>query len=105
MNDDKTSNELPRRRFVALSGVIGAATLLTGVEATTGRTASAAAPTYADPTPDTCPTPPPGGTPTCPPAQLQPLCGKPSDNDSLWRDVEYCTHGKPLPPGRTLPPA
>ncbi|MFJ3706720.1 CDP-diacylglycerol diphosphatase [Streptomyces sp. NBC_01387] len=103
MNDDKTSNELPRRRFVALSGVIGAATLLTGVEATTGRTASAAAPTYADPTPDTCPTPPPGGTPTCPPAQLQPLCGKPSDNDSLWRDVEYCTHGKPLPPGQNPP--
>ncbi|OKK25008.1 CDP-diacylglycerol phosphatidylhydrolase [Streptomyces sp. CB02488] len=105
MNDEKTSNELTRRRFVAFSGVIGAAALLTGVETAAGRTASAAAPTYADtdPAPDMCPTPPPGGTPACPPAQLQPLCGSPADNDPLWRDVQYCTHGKPLPPGQNPP--
>ncbi|WP_328583573.1 CDP-diacylglycerol diphosphatase [Streptomyces sp. NBC_00370] len=103
MNDDKNSNELPRRRFVAFSGAIGAATLLTGAGAATGRTASAAAPTPAHPVPDTCPTPPPGGAPTCPPAQLQPLCGSPSDNDPLWRDVQYCTQGTPLPPGQFPP--
>ncbi|WP_446039760.1 CDP-diacylglycerol diphosphatase [Streptomyces sp. SID1121] len=103
MNDDRTSNELPRRRFVALSGAVGAATLLTGVEAVAGRTASAAAPAHAEPAPDMCPTPPPGGTPACPPAQLQPLCGSPADNDPLWRDVQYCTQGKPLPPGQNPP--
>lgn len=105
MNDDLASNGLSRRRlFVGLSGAVGAAVLASGAEAVAGRDAVAAAAAPTGLGADGCPTPPPGGAPACPPTQLQPLCGSPSDNDPLWRDVEYCTHGKPLPPGQ-IPPA
>lgn len=97
MNDHKHANEVPRRRFIALSGAVGAATFLTGA----GVQGEAAA--EVDPGPGhgedacTCPTPPtspPGaGQSPCPPASLQGLCGRPTDNDPLWHDVQYCTQG------------
>lgn len=103
MNDDKNSNELPRRRFVAFSGAIGAATLLTGAGAATGRTASAAAPTPAHPVPDTCPTPPPGGAPTCPlrssspSAAARPTTIRCGGTSSTARKARRC------PPGSSRP--
>lgn len=92
MNDVKNSNEMPRRQFVALSA-LGTAGLLAG-----GSPAVGAGPLPGDPAPGSCPTPPPpGGANPCPPAQLQSLCGSPSDNDPLWRDVQSCTQGTPGP--------
>ncbi|MCF3180197.1 CDP-diacylglycerol diphosphatase [Streptomyces polychromogenes] len=81
---------MPRRRFVTLSGTLGAAALLTG--AGTGRsTAAAARPAHSAPPTDPCPpgTTPPGASP-CPSSQLQPLCGRPGDSDTLWHDVQQC---------------
>ncbi|WP_254641628.1 CDP-diacylglycerol diphosphatase [Streptomyces sp. BV129] len=104
MNDQQNANDVPRRQFVALSGAIGAAALLTGAAAMSG-TATAANGGSAGPTPDTCPTtpPPPGGASPCPPAQLQGLCGRPTDNDPLWHDVQYCTNGTVPPPPQPKP--
>lgn len=101
MNPHKNSGELPRRQFIAFSGAIGAATLLTGAAAI-GSGPAAAAPVPG--APETCPTTPPGASPSpCPPAQFQSLCGKPTDNDPLWNDVQFCTHGT-LPPPPQFPP-
>lgn len=87
MNDPKNSNAMPRRQFVSLSA-IGTAALLAGGGAA-GSPAVAAG---------SCPTPPPpGGANPCPPAALQSLCGSPTDNDPLWRDVQSCTGGSPGP--------
>lgn len=104
MNDQQNANDVPRRQFVALSSAIGAAALLTGAAAM-GGTATAANGGSAGPTPDTCPTtpPPPGGASPCPPAQLQGLCGRPTDNDALWHDVQYCTNGTVPPPPQPKP--
>lgn len=102
MNALGKANGMPRRRFVALSGALGAGSLLTG----TGATASAAAgpvPSPAEPSCCPCPTgpnPPGGGQSPCPPAQLQPLCGRPTDTDPLWQDVQYCTQGIVPPSGQ-----
>ncbi|MFF1981748.1 CDP-diacylglycerol diphosphatase [Streptomyces sp. NPDC058198] len=102
MNDHKNSNEVSRRQFVAFSGVIGAATLLAGAGAS-GSAAAAAGPVHGEPLSDPCPTSPPGAGPSpCPPAQLQSVCGSPTDNDPLWNDVRYCTHGT-LPPPQSGP--
>lgn len=100
MNDQKNANEFPRRQFVALSGTLGAAALLTGAGVMAGTTAMAS-PAHGGPSPDpSCPPPPPPGGPAspCPPSQMQSLCGRPTDNDPLWHDVQYCTQG-------TVPPA
>ncbi|MEU8795057.1 CDP-diacylglycerol diphosphatase [Streptomyces sp. NPDC048643] len=97
MTEHKKANEVPRRQFIALSGAIGAATFLTGagVNGSTAR-ADDPGPGYGEDS-CTCPTPPtspPGaGQSPCPPTQLQGLCGKPTDNDALWHDVQYCTQG------------
>ncbi|MFI8346872.1 CDP-diacylglycerol diphosphatase [Streptomyces sp. NPDC085596] len=105
MNDQQNANGLPRRQFVALSGTLGAATLLTGAAAMSGGTAAAASGVSAGPTPDSCPTtpPPPGGASPCPPAQLQGICGRPTDNDPLWHDVQYCVNGTVPPPPQQKP--
>ncbi|MFF0386578.1 CDP-diacylglycerol diphosphatase [Streptomyces sp. NPDC004286] len=102
MNDQQNANDVPRRQFVALSGAVGAATLLTGAAALSGGTAAAASGGDAGPTPDTCPTtpPPPGGASPCPPAQLQGICGRPTDNEPLWNDVQYCVNGTVPPSGQ-----
>ncbi|MFG2621260.1 CDP-diacylglycerol diphosphatase [Streptomyces sp. NPDC048507] len=102
MNATGNTNGMPRRRFVALSGALGAGALLTGA----GGSAAAAAGTGPVPgDPECCPCPtdpnPPGGAPSpCPPSQLQPLCGSPADTDPLWRDVQYCTQGIVPPSGQ-----
>jgi len=103
MNNQKNSGELPRRQFVAYSGAVGAAALLTGAGAV-GSTAAAAPAARRTPS-DPCPsTPPGGGNPSpCPPAQFQPLCGNPTDNDPLWNDVRYCTQGITPPSPQTKP--
>ncbi|MFH7594583.1 CDP-diacylglycerol diphosphatase [Streptomyces racemochromogenes] len=90
MHEHKDADGLPRRRFVALSGALGAAALLAG--AGTGRSRAAAAQAaYSAPSTDPCPpgTPPPGTSP-CPPSQLQSLCGRPGDSDPVWNDVQHC---------------
>ncbi|MET7288799.1 CDP-diacylglycerol diphosphatase [Streptomyces sp. NPDC005573] len=103
MNDQQNSTEVPRRQFVALSGAVGAAALLTGA-ASAGSAAADPGPVYGDTPVDTCPTSPPGsGASPCPPAQFQPLCGRPTDNDPLWNDVQYCTTGKVPPPSQGKP--
>ncbi len=101
MNAIDRTSDMPRRQFVALSGALGAGALLTG----TGGSASAA--TGPDPVPgkpSCCPCPtepnPPGGTSPCPPAQMQPLCGLPTDTDPLWQEVQYCTQGIVPPSGQ-----
>ncbi|MFD6876344.1 MULTISPECIES: CDP-diacylglycerol diphosphatase [unclassified Streptomyces] len=97
MNAIGGTNGLPRRRFVALTGALGAGALLTGVAG------SASAATGPAPTPDPCPTgpnPPGGGQSPCPPSGLQGLCGSPTDTDPLWRDVLYCTQGVVPPSGQ-----
>lgn len=97
MNDGKNSDGVSRRQFVALSGSLGAAGLLVGAGAA-GSAAAAVGPVHGEPSSSSCPTPPPpGGASPCPPAQLQSLCGSPTDNDPLWRDVQSCTHGTPGP--------
>ncbi|MEU9417961.1 CDP-diacylglycerol diphosphatase [Streptomyces sp. NPDC048272] len=104
MNDRKNSGELPRRQFLAFSGAIGAATFLAGTGGV-GNAVAAAAPVHGDSLSGRCPTPPPGaGQSPCPPAQLQPVCGRPTDNDPLWNDVQYCTRGT-LPPPPQNPPS
>ncbi|MGW2208723.1 CDP-diacylglycerol diphosphatase [Streptomyces sp. NPDC001781] len=104
MNDQQNANEVPRRKFVALSSAIGAATVLTGAAAMSGGTAAAASGVEAGPTPDSCPTtPPPGGSSSCPPTSLQGICGRPTDNDPLWNDVQYCTSGIVPPPPQPKP--
>lgn len=102
MNDHKDSNEVSRRQFVALSGTVGAAALLAGAGAA-GSAAAAVGPVRDEPLTGSCPTPPPGGASPCPPAQLQSLCGSPTDNDPLWNDVRYCTQGT-IPPLPQRPP-
>ncbi|WP_330174283.1 CDP-diacylglycerol diphosphatase [Streptomyces sp. NBC_01498] len=97
MNDHKDSHGVSRRQFVTLSGTIGAAGLLAGAGAA-GSAAATADPVYGEPLTGSCPTPPPpGGANPCPPAQLQALCGSPTDTDPLWRDVQSCTQGTPGP--------
>ncbi|MFD8838534.1 CDP-diacylglycerol diphosphatase [Streptomyces griseofuscus] len=104
MHDQQNAKEFPRRQFVALSGALGAATVLTGAAATVGGSAAAASGLDAGPTPDSCPTtPPPGGTSPCPPTSLQGICGRPTDNDPLWHDVQYCTSGIVPPPPQPKP--
>ncbi|MFJ5517118.1 CDP-diacylglycerol diphosphatase [Streptomyces griseoluteus] len=104
MHDQQNAKEVPRRQFVVLSGAVGAATVLTGAAATVGGTAAAASGVDAGPTPDRCPTtPPPGGTGSCPPPSLQGICGRPTDNDPLWHDVQYCTSGIVPPPPQPKP--
>ncbi|MFI5978497.1 CDP-diacylglycerol diphosphatase [Streptomyces sp. NPDC051452] len=34
---------------------------------------------------------------------MRPLCGQPTDNDPLWNDVQYCTHGTVPPPPQPKP--
>ncbi|MFF4324521.1 CDP-diacylglycerol diphosphatase [Streptomyces sp. NPDC001568] len=96
MNAIGETDGVPRRRFVALSGALGAGVLLTGAGG--GNAAAATSPV---PTPDPCPTAPnpPGGPSPCPPSGLQGLCGSPADNDPLWQDVQYCTQGIVPPSG------
>ncbi|MEV7127954.1 CDP-diacylglycerol diphosphatase [Streptomyces sp. NPDC093260] len=104
MHDQQNAKEVPRRQFVALSGALGAATVLTGAAATVGGSAAAASGLDAGPTPDSCPTtPPPGGISPCPPTSLQGICGRPTDNDPLWHDVQYCTSGIVPPPPQPKP--
>ncbi|MEV7203318.1 CDP-diacylglycerol diphosphatase [Streptomyces griseoluteus] len=104
MHDQQNAKEVPRRQFVVLSGAVGAATVLTGAAATVGGTAAAASGVDAGPAPDRCPTtPPPGGTGSCPPPSLQGICGRPTDNDPLWHDVQYCTSGIVPPPPQPKP--
>ncbi|TGZ18507.1 hypothetical protein DV517_34800 [Streptomyces sp. S816] len=104
MSDQKNTDEFPRRRFVALSGTVGGAALLTGAGVMAGTTATAdAAHGGPAPTPSCSTTPPPGGASPCPPSQLQPLCGSPNDDDLLWNDVKYCTQGITPPPSQGKP--
>lgn len=103
MSHHPHANEVSRRHFVALTGALGTATLLAGAGAT-GSAAAATTPVPGEPSPGTCPTPPPGGGQSpCPPAQLQALCGRPTDNDPLWHDVRYCTQGTLPPPPQPAP--
>lgn len=103
MNDSGNAREVPRRQFVALSGAVGAAALLAGA-GPLGGAASAADPAHAESPADSCPTSPPGAGPSpCPPAQFQPLCGKPTDKDPLWNDVQFCVHGTVPPPPQLKP--
>ncbi|WP_234327777.1 CDP-diacylglycerol diphosphatase [Streptomyces sp. NRRL F-2664] len=104
MKHPGTTNDMPRRHFVALSGALGAGALLTG---TAGGAAAAPRPGPAAGDPPCCPcptdpTPPPPGTgqAPCPPSQLQGLCGSPADTDPLWQDVQYCTQGIVPPSGQ-----
>ncbi|GGZ47706.1 CDP-diacylglycerol diphosphatase [Streptomyces subrutilus] len=101
MNAIGRTNGMPRRHFVALSGALGAGALLAGAE---GSASAATGPVSVPVDPSCCPCPadppPPGaGQSPCPPAQLQPLCGRPTDNDPLWQDVQYCTRGIVPPSG------
>ncbi|MFF4749324.1 CDP-diacylglycerol diphosphatase [Streptomyces sp. NPDC002514] len=34
---------------------------------------------------------------------MQSLCGRPTDNDALWHDVQYCTNGTVPPPPQPKP--
>lgn len=105
MTEHKNVNALPRRQFIALSGAVGAVTLVTGAGAT-GRAVAADDTGYGEDA-CTCPTPPtspPGaGQSPCPPASMQALCGGLTDNDALWHDVQYCTRGI-VPPAPQLKP-
>ncbi|RPK66448.1 CDP-diacylglycerol pyrophosphatase [Streptomyces sp. ADI96-02] len=104
MNGQQNADELPRRQFVAFSGAMGAAVLLTGAGSMGSTAAAAGGPAPGGTPPESCPTPPPGsGQSPCPPAQLQSVCGRPTDNDPLWRDVRYCTQGTPPPPPQPKP--
>lgn len=105
MNDNDPANGVPRRRFVALSGALGAGALLAG---SAGGASAASGPVPAGPAscPRPCPTdpnPPGGGRSPCPPAHMQALCGSSADNDSLWHDVRYCTQGIAPPPPQQKP--
>ncbi|MFD9000397.1 CDP-diacylglycerol diphosphatase [Streptomyces sp. NPDC059582] len=107
MSEDKNFAGLPRRQFVALTGAAGAAALLAGAGAVSSA-AAAALPTHGETSSDPCPCTPPDSGPgaeasPCPPAQLQSVCGHPSDRDPLWNDVQYCTNGTPPPAPQRAP--
>ncbi|MFE1831973.1 CDP-diacylglycerol diphosphatase [Streptomyces yangpuensis] len=96
-----TRHGMPRRRFVALSGVLGAGALLTGGAGRASATVQAGPVAGASCSPcPTDPNPPGGGQAPCPPSHLQPLCGSPTDTDPLWQDVQYCTQGIVPPSGQ-----
>ncbi|MFD5617590.1 CDP-diacylglycerol diphosphatase [Streptomyces yangpuensis] len=96
-----TRHGMPRRRFVALSGVLGAGALLTGGAGRASATVQAGPVAGASCCPcPTDPNPPGGGQAPCPPSHLQPLCGSPTDTDPLWQDVQYCTQGIVPPSGQ-----
>ncbi|MEU6404963.1 CDP-diacylglycerol diphosphatase [Streptomyces sp. NPDC046985] len=102
MNDHRNAHEVPRRQFVALSGVVGASALLAGTAAA-GTAVAAVRPESGERLPELCPLPPRPGHSPCPPAHLQSLCGSPADNDPLWNDVRYCTTGVVPPPPQGKP--